>query len=98
MPVSRSLKRAAEPPARSRSYWPLILVGLAAVLAVIITALPASIIAHFLPPNVQAEDFSVRLWRGSAGKVSVKARDAGSLKSFLLKKDLFGITVAANHR
>jgi|ERR1700722_13016386 len=98
MPVSRSLKRAAEPPARSRSYWPLILVGLAAVLAVIITALPASIIAHFLPPTVQAEDFSGSLWHGSAGKVSVNARDAGAFEWQLHPKDLFGMTVAANLR
>jgi Type II secretion system (T2SS), protein N len=98
MPASRSTNRAAEPAPRSRSYWPLILVGLAAVLAVIITALPASIITHFLPPAVHAEDFSGSLWHGSAGKLSVNARDAGALEWQLHPKELLGMAVAADLR
>jgi Type II secretion system (T2SS), protein N len=98
MPVSRSLNRAAKPAPRSRSYWPLILIGLAAVLAVIIAALPASIITHFLPPILHAEDFSGSLWHGSAGKVSVNARDAGALEWQLHPADLFGMAVSANLR
>src|ERR1700736_5611101 len=86
MPVSRSPSRApksmraAEPAPRSRSYWPVVLIGVAAVLAVIVAALPASVITHFLPPPVLAEDFSGSIWHGSAGKISVGARDAGALE------------------
>ena len=59
MPASRSPSRAAKPIPRSRSYWPVILcIIIAVVLAVIIVELPASIVARFLPPTVHAaEDF-----------------------------------------
>jgi hypothetical protein len=50
------------------------------VLAVVVAALPASLISHFLPPSVHAEDFSGSLWHGSAGVIRVNARDAGALE------------------
>src|SRR6202171_4260165 len=104
MPVSRSPSRApksmraAEPaPApRSRSYWPVVLIGVAAVLAVIVAALPASVITHFLPPSVLAEDFSGSIWHGSAGKISVSARDAGALEWRLHPAALLGMQVSAD--
>src|SRR6202165_3535407 len=102
MPVSRSPSRApksmraAEPAPRSRSYWPVVLIGVAAVLAVIVAALPASVITHFLPPPVLAEDFSGSIWHGSAGKISVGARDAGALEWRLHPAALLGMEVAAD--
>jgi|SRR5450631_645815 len=96
MPASRSLSRGVKPAPRSRSYGPLIVIGLAAVLAVIIAALPASLITHFLPPTVRAEDFSGSLWHGSAGKISVAARDAGALEWRLHPTSLAGMAVAAD--
>jgi Type II secretion system (T2SS), protein N len=96
MPVSRSPSRNAKPAPRSRSHWPVVLIGLAAVLAVIIAALPASIITHFLPPSVHAEDFSGSIWHGSAGKISVDARDAGALEWRLHPAALLGMDVAAD--
>ena len=96
MPVSRSPSRNAEPAPRSRSYWPVVLIGLAAVLAVIIAVLPASIITHFLPPSVRAEDFSGSIWHGSAGKISVNARDAGALEWRLHPAALLSMDVAAD--
>jgi hypothetical protein len=110
MPVSRSPSRAARPPGRAarpsdrdpnvsrhtRSRWPVILIGLVAVLAVIIAALPASIIARFLPPEVHAEDFSGSIWHGSAGKISVDARDAGALEWRLHPAALLGRQVSAD--
>jgi hypothetical protein len=95
MPASRS-NRGPDPAARPRSYWPLVLIGLAAALAVIIASLPASIITHFLPPSVHAEDFSGNLWHGSAGKISVNSRDAGALEWRLHPKSLLGMDVAAD--
>jgi len=110
MPVSRSPSRSANSPSRnaklgrqdpkadrvSRSYWLLILIGLAAVLAVILAALPASMIAHFLPPPVHAEDFSGSIWHGSAGKLTVNARDAGALEWHLHPGALLGLRLAAD--
>jgi hypothetical protein len=96
MPASRSPSRAAEPVRRSRSIWPVILIVLAALLAVIVVELPASLAAHFLPPTVRAEDFSGSIWHGSAGKLSVAARDAGALEWRLHPAALAGLAVAAD--
>jgi len=98
MPASRSPSRDAEPAPRSRSYWPIVLIGLAAALAVIISALPASIVTRFLPPEVHAEDFSGSIWHGSAGKISVNARDAGALEWHLHPAALLGMQVSADVR
>ena len=96
MPASRSPSRAAKPIPRSRSYWPVILITVLAVLGVIVVELPASIVAHFLPPTVHAEDFSGSLWHGSAGKFSVIGRDAGALEWRLHPAALVGMAVAAD--
>src|ERR1700733_7482956 len=96
MPASRSASRAAKPEPRSRNVWLIVLLGLAALLAVIVTALPASVIAHFLPPSVRAEDFSGSIWHGSAGKISVDARDAGALEWRLHPAALLGMAAAAD--
>ena len=93
MPASRSASRDAKAAPRSRNLWPVVLIGLVALVAVSIAALPASVIAHFLPPSVHAEDFSGSLWHGSAGKISVNARDAGALEWRLHPAALLGLTV-----
>jgi len=83
MPVSRSPSPAANkarPPARKRSYWPLVLVGLLTAIAFVIVALPAALVPRFLPPSVQAADLSGSIWHGSMGKITVSGRDAGSLE------------------
>jgi len=103
MPVSRSPSRASRPasrplPAAERpnSYWPLVAIGIAAVLAVIVATLPASLLAHALPPTIHAEDFSGSLWHGSAAKITVNARDAGALEWQLHPAALFGLAMAAD--
>src|SRR5271165_944338 len=96
MPASRSPSRDAKTTSRPRVSAPVILIGLTAVFAVIIAVLPASIIAHFLPPSVRAEDFSGSVWHGSAGRISVNARDAGALEWRLHPAALFGMAVAAD--
>ena len=93
---ANSPSRGAKPPPRSRTVWPLILIGLGTILAVVLTSLPASIITHGLPPSVHAEDFSGSLWHGSAGKVSLNSRDAGALEWRLHPAALLGMTVAAD--
>lgn len=96
MPVSRSPSRDVKPSPPSRLLWPVVLIGLATVLGVIIAALPASIITHFLPPSVHTEDFSGSVWHGSAGKISIDARDAGALEWRLHPTALLGMAVAAD--
>ena len=96
MPTSRSPSRSIKPDPPPRSYWPLVLIGLAAVLAVVIATLPASLVAHFLPAFIHAEDYSGNLWHGSAGKISVNARDAGALEWSLHPLSLLGMSVVAD--
>jgi hypothetical protein len=96
MPASRSPRRGAEPAAQSRSHWPLILIGIAAITVAIVAALPASIVARFLPPMAAAEDFSGSLWHGSAGRITVNGRDAGALEWRLHPAALFGMTLSAD--
>jgi hypothetical protein len=92
---SGGTKPAGRNPPR-RSYWPIVLIGLAAVLGVVIAALPASIVTHFLPPSVHAEDFSGSLWHGSAGRINVNARPAGAVEWRLHPASLLGLAVAAD--
>jgi hypothetical protein len=66
------------------------------LLAVIISAMPASIVTRFLPPEVRAEDFSGSIWHGSAGNISVNARDAGALEWRLHPAALLGRQVSAD--
>jgi len=83
MPTSpsrrRGAKAAAPAAAPARPVWPrLALIGAVAVLAVVVAALPASLISHYLPPNVHAEDFSGTIWHGSAGHITAGGREAGA--------------------
>jgi Type II secretion system (T2SS), protein N len=79
MPASRSVSRDVKPP-RAAQRWPLILLGLIVLSAVLIVMLPASLAARFLPAQVHAEDFSGTLLHGAAGRFSVNARDAGAVE------------------
>jgi hypothetical protein len=109
MPASRLPSRGAKSPSRGvkspgrtdptpprRSYWPIVLVGFAAILSVVIAALPASLVTHFLPPSVHAEDFSGSVWHGSAGRINVIGRPAGALEWRLHPASLLGMTLAAD--
>jgi hypothetical protein len=82
--------------AASRSYWPFVLLGVVAVAAVIVVALPASVVTHFLPPTVHAEDFSGSIWHGSTGKFSVGDRPAGALEWHVHPQSLLGMAIAAD--
>jgi hypothetical protein len=81
MPTSPSRRRGAKAAAAApaRSVWPrFALIGAVAVLAVVVIALPASIINRFLPPLVHGEDFSGTIWHGSAGRITTGGREAGA--------------------
>ena len=87
MPTSPSPRRGAKArspaprPAPPRSLWPrLALIGVVAVIVVVVCVLPASLITRFLPPAVQAEEFSGSIWHGSAGRITVTGRPAGALE------------------
>ncbi len=53
-------------------------------------------VTHFLPGTVHAEDFSGNVWHGSAGKITVTARDAGALEWRLHPGALLHLRVAAD--
>lgn len=88
--------RGFEGAPRRRAYWPFVLLGVVAVLAVILAALPASVVAHFLPPPIHAEDFSGSIWHGSTGKFSVDGRPAGALEWRVHPRALLGMALAAD--
>jgi hypothetical protein len=61
-----------------------------------VAALPASLLARFLPPGVAAGDFSGTLWHGSAGKLRVDGRDWGALEWRLHPGALLALQLAAD--
>lgn len=69
--------------------------GIIALTAAVVFVLPASMAAHFLPPNVNAEDFSGSLMHGAAGKLTVNARDAGAIEWRLHPLALLRLAVVA---
>ena len=56
----------------------MIIIGLFGVIGFALLALPASLATRFLPPQVQAEDFSGTLWHGSAGRLTAFGHNAGT--------------------
>lgn len=87
MPTSRS---------RRQNTRLLILLSVLAVLCVAVIAAPASLVKHFLPPFIGADDFSGSLWHGSAGKITVNGRDSGALEWHLHPASLLSLTIAAD--
>jgi len=99
MPTSRSPKRGTRAPAetrRPRFVLPVILIVVLAVLSVAVIAVPASLIARFLPPFISAGDFSGSLWHGSAGRITVNGGDAGAVEWRLHPWSLLRLTVSAD--
>jgi hypothetical protein len=95
--VPNNRKTAPPPPAPPRSLWPrLVLIGVLAALAAAIAALPASVIARFLPGGVSADDFSGTVWHGSAGRITANGRAAGALEWHLHPLALLSLHVAAD--
>jgi Type II secretion system (T2SS), protein N len=84
MPASRSASRDVKPelrpPGRPPRRWPLVLLGILVLAAAALFVLPASLISHFLPAQVHAEDFSGSLVHGAAGRLKVNAREAGAIE------------------
>lgn len=99
MPTSPSPPRgdrSLSPARPARSYRPLILVFFVlAALAVVISALPASVLTHFLPAAVHADDFSGSVWHGSAGRITARGRDAGAIEWHLHPTALLRLRVAS---
>jgi hypothetical protein len=99
MPISRSRKQGTEAPAAAtgaRFLRPLVLICALAALMVVVIALPASTVKRFLPASVGAEDFSGSLWHGSAGNVTVNARNIGAIEWHLHPWSLLKLAVAAD--
>ena len=95
MPASRSASRDIKRTPRTRR-WPLILLGLILLSGAVIYLLPASIAARFMPPLVQAEDFSGSLLHGAAGRIRVNARDAGAIEWHVHPLALLRLAIVAD--
>src|SRR6202035_4094035 len=91
-----SRRRDVRPKQRPPRRWPLILLGIVVLAAATVFVLPASMITHFLPAQVHAEDFSGSLVHGAAGKLVVNARDAGAIEWRLHPLSLLRMAVVAD--
>jgi hypothetical protein len=96
MPASPSRRRDVKPEPRPPRRWPLILLGIVVLAAATLFVLPASVITHFLPPQVHAEDFSGSLVHGAAGRLKVNAREAGAIEWRLHPLSLLRLAVVAD--
>jgi hypothetical protein len=103
MPASRSPRRDTKkpqrpppPPPRGPRRWPLVLLGILALAAAAVFVLPASMVAHFLPAQVHAEDFSGSFLHGAAGKLNVNGRDAGAIEWRVHPLSLLRLAVVAD--
>lgn len=96
MPASRSRNREPSRPTPKRPIWPIVLVAVLAIAAVVLIALPASLITRFLPTQIQAEDFSGNLWHGSSGRISFASRPVGALEWRLHPFSLLSMAVSAD--
>jgi hypothetical protein len=95
MPASRSARRDIER-ARPARRWPLFFLGLVVFAAALVFALPASLIARFLPAQVHAEDFSGSLLHGAASKLLINGRDAGAVEWQIHPLSLLRLAVVAD--
>lgn len=96
MPASRSPRRDIKPQRRPARRWPLILLGIVLLAAVTVFVLPASMITHFLPAQVHAEDFSGSLLHGAAGRLKVNAREAGAIEWQVHPLSLLRLAIVAD--
>lgn len=110
MPVSPSPRRDIKPNpqagprkagptntgSRRARWWPALLLVTLILAAVILFVLPASMISHFLPAQVHAEDFSGSLVHGAAGKLTVNAREAGAVEWRLHPLSLLRLAIVAD--
>ena len=79
-----------------RLLRPLILIAVLGALVVVLIALPASLVKRFLPPPVEAQEFSGTLWHGSAANVIVGGRSVGAVEWRLHPWSLVEFTLAAD--
>jgi hypothetical protein len=73
-----------------------LLLGLIVLSAALVFALPASLVAPFLPAQVHAEDFSGSLLHGAAGKLLINGRDAGAVEWQVHPLSLLRLAVVAD--
>jgi Type II secretion system (T2SS), protein N len=96
MPTSRSRRPTIEPVRPSSRRWLLVLAAFLVLLMVGVFALPASLIARFLPPQVHAEDFSGSLLHGAAGRLVLNSHDAGAIEWRLHPAALLRLALVAD--
>ena len=85
MRTSRSRRRPPEPARPSGrgkhgAYWLLIPLAVLVATAVVIVALPATIVRRFAPPTLRLEDLSGTLWHGTAQQIVLDGRAIGAVE------------------
>ena len=87
MPASRSRRRRPDAPAASpadrgarRRYWLLIPLALLVAAAIVLVALPATVLRRFVPPSVRIDELSGTLWHGTAERVVLGGRAVGAVE------------------
>jgi hypothetical protein len=96
MPPSPSPSRTLKSAEPIRLLRPMLAIGVVALSGFALLVLPASLLARFLPAQIHAEDFSGTLWHGSAGRLSVNARDAGACEWHMHPLALLALSVDAD--
>lgn len=91
MPPSRSASRSSRPARLVAAA-----LAVAALLVVAVAVMPASLVRHWLPPVVQASDFSGGLWHGAAGHLVVSGKDGGAVEWRLHPAELLRLRLGAD--
>ncbi|GAC1301643.1 MAG: hypothetical protein NVSMB15_12190 [Steroidobacteraceae bacterium] len=76
--------------------WPFVLIAGLALAAVVVVAMPASLVTRLLPAGLTAEDFSGSLWHGSAGRLLLDHQNAGALEWRLRPWPLLSLHVSTD--
>jgi hypothetical protein len=99
MPASRSTNprtEAGKPAAPRRPYGLIVAIAVLVVLGFVITALPASIVTHFLPKGVEAQDLSGSIWHGAAANVRALGHDVGGIEWHVYPLSLLHLRLKAD--
>ncbi len=93
-PVTKADSDRSKP--SRRSVAALVVIGLLALAAAGLIAMPASLMTHFLPAFVNADDLSGSVWHGAVGKLSINGRELGGAEWRLHPAALWRFAVAGD--
>ena len=83
-------------PLSRRSYAAIAVIGLLALAAAGLIAMPASLMTHFMPAFIVADELSGSVWHGAAGKLSIGGRPLGAVEWQLHPAALWHLTLSGD--